>query len=581
MKKTTGLFTGIATLALIACISAVPEQTNAALMNPSALSDFPAVTTVTTTGYDDVTTVPGIPLSGTFSITFSVVDIDAASVDGLECELYCCETGEVVDTWNTSESEIHTVSGLKYNFEPQGEPASYIGTITYKMRIKNLPENYVYYFGRTKEDSKVYAKYTYDFYDGLNPRMDVIGKTMLVDLKKDATRTTLPPVTTTAYDRTRETTTAPSIPLSGTFDLGICFDFTGGRRGYVKDLECELYQCETGEVIASWNTSDLKGSPYKTIEGLRYNFVPTENGGYKGTITYKVRVKDLPEGYALYPSGSRDIEQVTFGNYLLNKTKLSYTYYMQDLNYVPSTETTTKVNNAPKLTETTVAPVTTTAPSIRLSGEYSLKLDFALTNGRSGYVKDLDCELYQCETGEVVASWNTTDELRKVINGLKYNFVPAEGGGYKSTVTYKIRVKNLPESYVYHSTQGKEITQVFGMYLAEFNQGLDRSFSVYFEDKNPLVTTTYKVIHDPIITTTTEAVKTETLYGDANLDEKVTIADAVAILQHIGNRDKYGLSAQGMINGDVDGAAGITANDALVIQKVDANLIKQEELPLS
>jgi hypothetical protein len=119
------------------------------------------------------------------------------------------------------------------------------------------------------------------------------------------------------------------------------------------------------------------------------------------------------------------------------------------------------------------------------------------------------------------------------------------------------------------------------MYLAEFNQGLDRSFSVYLEDKNPLVTTTYKVIHDPIITTTTEAVKTETLYGDANLDEKVTIADAVAILQHIGNRDKYGLSAQGMINGDVDGAAGVTANDALVIQKVDANLIKQEELPLS
>jgi hypothetical protein len=36
-----------------------------------------------------------------------------------------------------------------------------------------------------------------------------------------------------------------------------------------------------------------------------------------------------------------------------------------------------------------------------------------------------------------------------------------------------------------------------------------------------------------------------------------------------------------MINGDVDGAAGVTANDALVIQKVDANLIKQEELPLS
>ncbi len=70
------------------------------------------------------------------------------------------------------------------------------------------------------------------------------------------------------------------------------------------------------------------------------------------------------------------------------------------------------------------------------------------------------------------------------------------------------------------------------------------------------------------------------LYGDANCDGKVSIADAVAVLQHIANKDKFGLTTQGQANADVDGVAGITGNDALVIQKVDAGLYKASDLPL-
>lgn len=61
------------------------------------------------------------------------------------------------------------------------------------------------------------------------------------------------------------------------------------------------------------------------------------------------------------------------------------------------------------------------------------------------------------------------------------------------------------------------------------------------------------------------------LQGDANCDGKTTVADSVAVLQHIANRDKYGLKAQGLLNADVDGEAGITANDARVLQEWDAN----------
>ena len=59
--------------------------------------------------------------------------------------------------------------------------------------------------------------------------------------------------------------------------------------------------------------------------------------------------------------------------------------------------------------------------------------------------------------------------------------------------------------------------------------------------------------------------------GDANCDGRATIADAVAILQHIANRDKYELKTQGAFNADVDGEAGVTANDARVLQEWDAN----------
>lgn len=73
---------------------------------------------------------------------------------------------------------------------------------------------------------------------------------------------------------------------------------------------------------------------------------------------------------------------------------------------------------------------------------------------------------------------------------------------------------------------------------------------------------------------------TDIVYGDANCDGNVTIADSAAILQFLGNSDKYFLSEQGELNADVNGQAGITPDDALVIQRVDAGMISITDLPL-
>ncbi|MDE6519491.1 MAG: RICIN domain-containing protein [Ruminococcus sp.] len=75
-------------------------------------------------------------------------------------------------------------------------------------------------------------------------------------------------------------------------------------------------------------------------------------------------------------------------------------------------------------------------------------------------------------------------------------------------------------------------------------------------------------------TETTTSVVSDVLIGDANCDGAVNIADATAIVQHLGNQDKYGLSEKGLINADCCNVGdGVTGLDALAIQKLEAGII--------
>lgn len=64
----------------------------------------------------------------------------------------------------------------------------------------------------------------------------------------------------------------------------------------------------------------------------------------------------------------------------------------------------------------------------------------------------------------------------------------------------------------------------------------------------------------------------EFVNGDTNEDGDLTIADSVAVLQFIGNPDKYALTAQAEFNADVDGIDGITGADAFVIQQMELGI---------
>ena len=70
-------------------------------------------------------------------------------------------------------------------------------------------------------------------------------------------------------------------------------------------------------------------------------------------------------------------------------------------------------------------------------------------------------------------------------------------------------------------------------------------------------------------------------YGDANEDDEINMSDVVMVMQAYLNPTKYGvkgtspdrITAEGEKAGDVDGKAGLTANDALIIQRYSLKLI--------
>ena len=91
----------------------------------------------------------------------------------------------------------------------------------------------------------------------------------------------------------------------------------------------------------------------------------------------------------------------------------------------------------------------------------------------------------------------------------------------------------------------------------------------------PPTTTPPATTDTPPTTTAPSALPGDITWGDANTDGEVTIADAAAILQMLGNSVKYPLSEQGKINADVDGEKGVTTKDALCIMKLKSGLINK------
>ena len=128
---------------------------------------------------------------------------------------------------------------------------------------------------------------------------------------------------------------------------------------------------------------------------------------------------------------------------------------------------------------------------------------------------------------------------------------------------------------------GISLTEFYSKYAASEGSNIDGGTKG--SDPKPPVTTNVPSTTTSVEKPTTESSTTssDTLYGDANCDGKVEIADATLILQFLTNKDEYKLTEQGMKNADVIGNGdGVTAQDALTIQQVDAGIYKVTDLPI-
>lgn len=73
---------------------------------------------------------------------------------------------------------------------------------------------------------------------------------------------------------------------------------------------------------------------------------------------------------------------------------------------------------------------------------------------------------------------------------------------------------------------------------------------------------------------TTGSSDDETYLGDANVDGEVNVSDVVAVSACVSNSKKNPLSEQGLINGDVKGNNGLSADDAFAIQQYTTGILK-------
>ena len=110
--------------------------------------------------------------------------------------------------------------------------------------------------------------------------------------------------------------------------------------------------------------------------------------------------------------------------------------------------------------------------------------------------------------------------------------------------------------------------------------GIEPDGSTPVKEEKETTTTTKKTT-----TTTTKAEPKNTadvVYGDANCDKDVSVADSVLIMQSLANPSKYNetgsdknhITSQGMTNADCcNPGDGVTGKDALAVQKYKLSLL--------
>lgn len=477
------------------------------------------------------------------------------------------------ESWYTSGDEPHTIEDIRcllYKSEPEA---------VYNLETYSLPEGYIFDYSR---ESKEQIKITPDFsgdaefvvyvvpenqaqpvkttgpdIPSLNPATTTTTAdntvTTQTTAQEEVTSGTRPPwfFTTDTTTATGDTdtpvhTTRPSADANGKYTgqfTAMCFvkDIITGKT--VSGAELQLFD-ENANIIESWTSSD------KCLHQIDIEYAMDSPDSYK---TYQISMLNVPEGYTnggnnYYTAEEGFIPYYHKIEYGFNGIATFAVYVCPEGYVFPESgvkpwQTTGKPEN-PTTTASNDPTVTITATTL---AEGKLNLNSVPTKTQYTIGEKLDLTgLDVSMTYELgVNGKNGVDVIFNHVNPSDYPeafIVNAHEFDSTKAGTYKIKVKCTDD------------------YKAD-----------------------YKVMHNLITFDVTVSEK-ETFsdkMGDSDGDGKVSINDAVLIMQTIANPDKYKMSEQGRLNSDVyNRGDGITASDALTIQLVECKTISQADLPV-
>lgn len=154
----------------------------------------------------------------------------------------------------------------------------------------------------------------------------------------------------------------------------------------------------------------------------------------------------------------------------------------------------------------------------------------------------------------------------------------------RGNITSKYKLKTVIAEIISRDNNSVIQKASFNPDSTSFNFFPDIDYSMIFENLNT-GKYTFKVEAEDekgykkdVVVSDFEIGESNAMPGDANMDKKISIADAVAVSAYIGNPDKNFLQPIGIKNGDVHNKGnGLDANDSLAIQQYIAQIIKSFE----
>ncbi len=407
-----------------ALTESVYDESETILTTTSCPDDLTRTTTTTTNAVTEITTTTAPQES--FKKLISFVDSESGEYIGcidakvlLVGRVFNEETQhweytdefEIVDEWNTTDSNPHQMNDLKITDNSLG----------YRIIVEKLPEDY-YYGG----SNWTYVRTNITQTDG---NMEIAIKHVEPD----------------EY----------TYPLSGTWvaDVKVVNVKTGE---YISGVKCKAVDLENNEIVDTW-TSD---NDTHRIDNLRFTF--ESQVSYDSENSYGIWVSDIPEIYRLYAGltdeGESDANHILI-NYPMfefqkNEFELVCPVRLENINDpVETTSTTTFcADDLTKTTTTTTTSFTETTTTTAPQDRY-LSYTFSIVDKDTGkLVPNLDVKFIKIvdSRGSVAAirdgnytvidEWNTGD-------GVAHDVAEFNAGIPFPTEYYAIYIEQLPDTY--------------------------------------------------------------------------------------------------------------------------------------